>query len=69
MFSKEFGWPPSVVASLTPAQMFMYISHFEAKQGIGTDPRTGRQTIRVQSLEEAQAYAAAIAAGGKKAVQ
>ena len=48
MFAKRFGWTPEVVGNMTPVQQTMYL-HADT---FGTDPRTGKPTMKFDTMDE-----------------
>jgi hypothetical protein len=62
----RYGIGPREACEMTPAQITMYLSGSEGGNGSGIDRRTGRRTVRVNSMEEAQALIGS-AKGGSNA--
>ena len=50
--SEEFGWPPQVIAQMTPAQMLVYLG-----------PATKNGKVRVASMKEARELLTALRGG------
>jgi hypothetical protein len=54
---RELGMSHREVSELTPGQQSMYLEGLtEVLEGGGTDPRTGRKTVKFDSLAEALEY-------------